>query len=128
MTLGDIFWLFIMFSALQPWLRQRHERRAAHAQDRAAGARARFTGHLADASAGNDAVSRLPGRALHRRQRFRRRAARDPNAGTDVPLDIVLHHTRRTGPCGIADRPGDPRPQGKGSPCSCRITRCPAAR
>src|SRR6202011_2684050 len=23
MTLGDIFWLFIMFSALQPWLRQR---------------------------------------------------------------------------------------------------------
>jgi len=58
---------------------------------------------------GNDAVSRLSRRALH-----------DFNDSEDVraaiqilsrrPLDIVLH-TPRTGPCGIADRPGDPRPQ-----------------
>jgi len=42
----------------------------------------------------------------------------NPNAGTDVPLDIVLHTPGGLGPCGIADRPGDPRPQGKGQPCS----------
>ena len=40
MSIIDLFWLFFMLSALQPVLRQQHDGCDAHAQDRAARARA----------------------------------------------------------------------------------------
>src|SRR3981189_1093157 len=91
MTLGDIFWLFIMFSALQPWLRQRmndalrmrkigqleRERDSrvillVHRQETM-----RFLGfpvvRYIDVNDSEDVL-----RAIQR-------------TGTDVPLDIILH-------------------------------------
>ena len=81
MSVGDLFWLFFMFTAIQPMLRQRmleamRTRKIAQLEGRATLAR-----HPARAPAGDDAAPRLSAHALHRHQRFRGRSPRHPDDG-----------------------------------------------
>ena len=81
MSVGDLFFFFFMFTALQPVLRQRmleamRARKIAQIERRAELAR-----HPAGAPPGDHAPARFPGHALHRHQRFRGRVARNSNDG-----------------------------------------------
>jgi len=60
MSIGDLFWLFFMFSAIQPMLRQRDARGNAGAQDFATRTGAKIAGDSAGAPARDHAVTGFP--------------------------------------------------------------------
>ena len=114
MAVMDLFWLFFIFSALQPVLRRRISTRCARARSRRSRRSAAVAGDPARASAGDDEPARLPAGPLYRHQRLEEVLRAIQLTDDEVPLDLVLHTPGGLVLAATADRPGHPGAQGQG--------------